>query len=81
MIDEVAVANIRATTLPGASNGVFGVKNKLAGDEVSELVLRSEDPVRGLSKDGCVNVCNGQVVDPLLGSETSLSLSLILLYT
>ena len=73
MIDEVAVANIRATTLPGASNGVFGVKNKLAGDEVSELVLPAEHPVRGPSDDYRVNTCDGHLVDPLLGAEISLS--------
>ena len=74
MVDEEAVTNIRALTLAKASNGTFGRKNKLAGDEVSELVLRSEDPVRGLSEDDSVNVCNGHLIDPLLGPEKLLSL-------
>ena len=73
MVDEEAVTNIRALTLAKASNGTFGRKNKLAGDEVSELVLPAEHPVRGPSDDYRVNTCDGHLVDPLLGAEISLS--------
>ena len=65
----MADADIRSTTLAEASNGMFVRKNKLAAYEARELVLRSEDTVRGL-----MIARNGHLVDPLLGPETSLSL-------
>ena len=69
----MVAADIRAIILAEASNGIFGSNNKLAGDEVSELVLPAEHPVRGPSDDYRVNTCDGHLVDPLLGAEISLS--------
>ena len=42
----------------GATGSVLG------GDEVSELIVPSIHPVRGLSEDGGVNVCDCHLVDP-----------------
>lgn len=71
----MADADIRSTALAEASNEMFARKNKLAASEVSELVPRSENTVRGLSEDSRVIACNGYLIDPLLDPETSSSLS------
>ena len=71
----MAIVDIRATILEESSKGMLG-KNNIAGDEVSQLVLRSEDPNGGFSEHSRANICDGHVIDPLLGPEISLSESL-----
>lgn len=58
------VADIRTTILAEASNGVLGSNKKLAGDDVSNLVLPSDHHVGGLSGDAGPDVFDSHQVDP-----------------
>ena len=72
----MVVADVGANILTQSSDLVVGSNSKLVGEDVSELVIPSDYPVGGLGEDGRVNLFDDHRVDPLLGSEISLSLSL-----
>ena len=72
----MVVEEIHATIFAEASKEIIGRNDKLADVFTDQLAVASDHQVRGLGQDVGANVCNDHLVDPLLDSKTSLSISL-----